>query len=231
MAWKRPYMALSLILTCEVTPPERPGGSCDRSCGLVFSQQPVWDVCVSIVFLEGERGLVSYGLKTSASFTCQLWTSSRPVGSWFLTRLSVCRANTSDRWETDLIMFSFFSNFHSLERFVLSSFKPQRYISLQTQTSFFSFFVCVFAFSGSPRWPEQSSPTEAFCDISSPPKNAVVCLSAEPKSAVLPLGDRPIRNTEDALLHLFSGCDSDLSSFGRNLKRKQWLLSSSQPWL
>lgn len=31
-----------------------------------------------------------------------------PVGSSFLTRLSVCRENAGNHWETDLIMFSFF---------------------------------------------------------------------------------------------------------------------------
>ncbi len=58
-----------------------------------------------------------------------------PVGSWFLTCLSVYRANASNRWETDLIMFSFFfPQFPFSGRFVLSSFKPQRYISFHTQT-------------------------------------------------------------------------------------------------
>lgn len=53
-------------------------------------------------------------------FACQLGKASlqrRPFGSWSTTRLSVCRENPSNRWEKDLIMFSFFLslNFHSLE--------------------------------------------------------------------------------------------------------------------
>lgn len=68
-----------------------------------------------------------------------------PVGSRFLTLLSVYRENVSNHWETDLIMFAFlflFFNFHSLHGFSsVSSFKPQLCISLHTHTFFFWFPV------------------------------------------------------------------------------------------
>lgn len=78
-------------------------------------------------------------LQTTAHFTFQLREQDphgvTGAGSWVLTPLSVYREKASDRWETDLIMFSFFPSPLS-GRFVLvlPAFKPQRYTSPRTQT-------------------------------------------------------------------------------------------------
>lgn len=56
-----------------------------------------------------------------------------------MTPLSECRENASNRWETDLIMFLFFPISILWKVSVPVSLqlqKPQRYISLQTQTRF-----------------------------------------------------------------------------------------------
>lgn len=47
--------------------------------------------------------------------------SSCPLALQFMTPLSVYRENASNHWETVWIMFSFFSNFHSVERYFLAS--------------------------------------------------------------------------------------------------------------
>lgn len=77
--------------------------------------------------------------QTTSQFTFQLRKQDpyrvTGAGSWVLTPLSVYREKVSDRWETDLIMFSFFPSPLS-GRFVLipPAFKPQRYMSPRTQT-------------------------------------------------------------------------------------------------
>lgn len=118
-----------------------------------------------------------------------------------MTRLSVYRENASNRWETDLIMFSFFSNFHSLEGLfsVSLDLKPQRYISLHSHT--FPFFPPVGR--GRARPPRLSVTFRVF------PKNACVCLCAETKSAVVPLQvwSGEIRKTDDGLFQLFKDRD------------------------
>jgi len=109
------------------------------------------------------------------------------------SRLSVCRENPSDRWETDLIMLSFFQ-FPFSGRFVLglSSFEPQRFISPQTRSPLASAQLA----HPLSLWHLHSSRSALF----------VYVLNQNQLSSHSKLG-RWIRTTDDALWYLFRGPD------------------------
>lgn len=81
-----------------------------------------------------------------------------PVGSWFLTLLSVYRENVSNRWETDLIMFAFLFFFFQFP------FSARFFLSLQLKTTAlhlpsYPYFFFWFPVGQSPARPPRLSVT------------------------------------------------------------------------
>lgn len=129
-----------------------------------------------------------------------------PVGSWFMTRLSVYRENVSNHWESVWIMFSFFSNFHSVERY----FSVSPALNHSATSPFIPKQFFFFSLGCQARPPRLSVTFRVF-------QKCFILFMCWTRISCCPIQSLVGGSEEQKMYYylLFEDCDSNLSGFGK----------------